>query len=56
MREEERIAETANIGPGTFDGHIKPFGSNMNKIGMGSKYEYKYDNNPGPGEYDIESP
>ena len=56
MREEERIADQSNIGPGTTDGFVKSFGSDMNKVGMGAKYQSKYDKNPGPGEYDVVSP
>lgn len=44
-----RIAETANLGPGS--GYVeKPFGSDIKtKISMGSKYEFKPDKNPGAG-------
>ena len=60
MREQERVAEAANIGPGTFDGYTQAHGigtelQNM-KHGMGSKYVTKYNKNPGPGEYDVISP
>lgn len=56
MREQERVAEASNIGPGAFDGHIKKFASDMNKVGMGTKYNTKYDTNPGVGTYDVVSP
>jgi len=56
MREMERVAEASNIGPGTFDGHVKQFGSDMNKVGFGSKYPEIKNSNPGPGEYDVDSP
>jgi len=48
-----RIAETANLGPGS--GYVeKPFGSEIKtKISMGSKYEFKPDKNPGAGQYDT---
>ena len=50
MREMERIAEASNIGPGAFDGHIKPFGSDVKtKVTFGSKYEFKANANPAPG-------
>ena len=29
MREKERIAESANMGPGAHDGHLVPFGSDV---------------------------
>ena len=32
----------------------KPFGHGLKKVNFGSKYEFKPDKNPGPGEYDIE--
>jgi hypothetical protein len=54
MRERERIAESANMGPGAHDGHLIPFGSDVHhKISMGSKYEFKPDKNPGAGTYDT---
>ena len=59
MREQERVAEAANIGPGSFDGYAQShaFGQHMAKgTGFGSKYETKYNANPGPGEYDTVSP
>lgn len=43
-------------GPGHHDGHLTPFGSSVTgNVGMGSKYEFKPDQNPGAGYYDIES-
>ena len=38
--------------PGEYDGHLKPIGAFLNKITMGSKYEFKADSNPGPGYYE----
>lgn len=50
QREQERIAETANMGPGAHDGHLKDFGSDVkSKVSMGSKYVFKPDTNPGAG-------
>jgi len=55
LREKQKIAETANLGPGG-DSVLKPFGSDLKtKINFGSKYEFKPDNNPGFGDYNIES-
>lgn len=56
MREAERVAEAATIGPGSFDGNNHQFGWGMNKVGMGSKYKDTKNTNPGPGEYDVVSP
>jgi len=59
MREQERVAEAADIGPGAFDGYhmTHGFGSHLTKgTGFGSKYETKRNPNPGPGEYDNMSP
>lgn len=42
--------------PEPYDGHLTPFGANItNRAQFGGKYETKYDKNPGPGEYDIDS-
>ena len=42
-------------GPGHHDGHLTAFGSDVTRnIGMGSKYEFKPDTNPAPGQYNIE--
>jgi len=38
--------------PGEYDGHLKPIGAFLNKITMGSKYEFKSNSNPGPGYYE----
>ena len=55
-REQERIAETANMGPGAHSGHIKEFGSDVNhKMNFGGKYITKYDKGPGPGHFDTEA-
>lgn len=60
MREHERVAEAANIGPGAFDGYTQThgFGTGLTVMqhGMGSKYKTVYNKNPGPGEYDVISP
>jgi hypothetical protein len=38
------------MGPGAHDGHLKDFGSDVkSNIGMGAKYEFKPDKNPGAG-------
>jgi len=56
QREQERIAETSNMGPGAHDGHLTAFGAdNKSKIGMGSKYVTKIDSNPGAGHYDTDA-
>jgi len=55
MKEKERIAEQASIGPGSFDGHLKPFGSGMSKVDFGKKYEWKPDSNPPLGLYNTTS-
>ena len=40
-------------GPGEHDGHLTAFGSDVKaNIGMGSKYVFKPDKNPAPGQYD----
>lgn len=41
--------------PGTYDRHLKPFGSIKKKIDFGSKYKFKPKEGPAPGQYDIES-
>jgi hypothetical protein len=56
QREKERIAETANMGPGAHDGHLIPFGAgNKSKMSMGAPYVFKPDSNPGAGEYDTDA-
>lgn len=51
MREAERVAEAAKVGPGTTE-YAKPFGSDVTmKVDMGRKYETKYNKNPPPGAY-----
>lgn len=37
------------MGPEADDKHYKPFGSGMNKIDFGRKYEFKVDSNPKVG-------
>lgn len=58
MREQERVLEASNIGPGAFDGYTQThaFGTGLNKVSMGSKYKTIYNANPGPGSYDVVSP
>ena len=42
--------------PGTYDGHLKPFGAEVKgNIDMGKKYVTKYNDNPPPGIYNIEA-
>jgi hypothetical protein len=40
IREAQRIAETAGLGPGA-TGDPKPFGSDLPKVDFGRKYEFK---------------
>lgn len=47
--------DSSMMGPGTHDGHLTSFGAGAKGISMGSKYEFKPDQNPGCGSYDIES-
>jgi len=53
LREHQRIAENAHMGPGATE-HLKPFGSGMNKVNFGSKYVFKADSNPAPGQYNAD--
>ena len=40
--------------PGQYDAHLTKFGSDVKaNIGMGSKYEFKPDQNPPVGGYDV---
>lgn len=56
QREQERVAETANMGPGAHDGHLVPLGAdNKSRMTMGSKSVYKPDTNPGVGMYDTDA-
>jgi len=41
------------MGPGATE-HLKPFGSGMNKVNFGSKYVFKADSNPAPGQYNAD--
>ena len=43
MREQQRIADKANLGPGCIDGHLKAFGEGMRGIDFGSKYVFRPD-------------
>lgn len=43
------------MGPEADDKHYKPFGSGMNKIDFGRKYEFKVDSNPKVGQYETDS-
>lgn len=55
MREAQRIAEVSMIGPGSGP-EIPVFGSDIKtKINFGSKYKFKPDQNPAPGQYDTDS-
>lgn len=55
MREQERIAEAAKVGPGTTD-YSKPFGSDVTmKVDFGRKYDFKPNKNPPPGAYDPDA-
>ena len=39
MREKQRIAESAHLGPGATSDHLKPFGADVNhKMHFGGKY------------------
>ena len=49
---EFRLPSEIYPAPGEYDGHLKPIGADLNKISMGSKYEFKADTNPGPGYYE----
>jgi hypothetical protein len=55
LREKQKISENANLGPGS--NYVqKPFGSqNKSKMTLGSKVEFKPNNNPGMGDYNTES-
>jgi hypothetical protein len=59
IREEtspHRRAPDYTPGPGHVDGHLTAFGSDVNRnITMGSKYEFKPNSNPAPGQYNIDS-
>lgn len=55
MREKQRLAESARVGPGSID-YTKPFGSDVTmKVFFGSKYGFKPDLNPAPGQYETAS-
>ena len=54
MREKQRIAESARDGPGSAD-YTKPFGSDITmKVFFGSKYGFKPNANPAPGQYETD--
>jgi hypothetical protein len=56
QREAERLADGADLGPGSNTGHIKEFGAGVKgNIDMGKKYVTKYNNNPPPGLYNTEA-
>jgi len=40
---------------GQYDGSMQQFGSGLNKVGFGAKYEFKADSNPAVGAYDVET-
>lgn len=49
LREQERINETANIGPGAHNDD-KPFGADVHmKVNFGSKYKFVPKEGPPPG-------
>ena len=54
IREAERVREAGNIGPGTFDGYLKPFGAECHGIDFGRKEKFKPREGPAPGKYDID--
>ena len=54
MRELERQQETAHLGPGAYY-EEKPFGDTSDKkMTMGSIRVEKPNENPGPGQYEID--
>ena len=43
------------MGPGSTE-YLKPFGAEIKqKMTIGGKYKWKPDQNPGPGDYDLDS-
>lgn len=50
MRRLQRLEQEGKVGPGTTE-YLKPFGAECKKVGFGSKYEFKANRNPGPGQY-----
>ena len=55
MREQERIAETAMQAPGAYEVG-KSFGSEVKPtINFGRKYEFKPQEGPYPGQYEVDS-
>ena len=54
---DERERKTPGGGspePGQYQSKTITFAEGLNKVGMGSKYEFKADKNPAPGQYDVE--
>ena len=52
MRQLQKIAEQANVGPGSTE-YLKPMGAeNPRRVPFGNKYKFKADSNPAPGQYD----
>lgn len=49
-----KFEKTMDPAPGSYDGHIKPFGYNSKAATMGGKYKTATDSNPAPGQYDPE--
>lgn len=40
---------------GKYDGHLKPFGSDLHqRMTLGGKYQWRADDNPAPGTYDAD--
>lgn len=54
FKEKEREMEASNLGPGAHEVQ-KPFGSDIKtKIDFGRKYEFKPNQNPPPGLYNVD--
>ena len=53
MRKLQRLEQEGRVGPGTTE-YLKPFGSGLKHVGFGSKYQFKANRNPGPGQYRVE--
>lgn len=50
----ERRPKEIGPEPGSYDGHLRPFGTMSFTPTMGRKYEFRPDANPGPGTYDTD--
>ena len=51
IRQPQFKAKPVERGPEADDKHVKIFGSGLNKIDFGRKYEFKVDSNPPPTRY-----